>query len=132
MRRFVFIVFAISLLTTISCRSSDLSVSGMVTVDGGPLEAGTIHFRPISDSTTKEVGAAVHAGEFTLPKGHRLAPGKYNVSVEGFKKTGRMVADPQRGQVPESVQLRFRHTPLEIDVTEENSNNLQIALEKLA
>lgn len=132
MKRFVAIIFGVSVLTAVSCRSSDLPVGGTVTVDGAPLEEGTIHFRLVGNSTAKEVGAAVHEGEFTLPMGHKLGPGEYNVSVEGFKKTGRMLTDPQRGKVAETIQIKFRNSPQKVDLSSSNSNRVQIELKTAA
>jgi hypothetical protein len=113
-----------------SCGAPQLAVSGTVTVDGQPLEEGTIHFQP-ADFDAKGTGGMVRQGSFTLSR-HTLVPGKYRVSVDGFRKTGRMVADPQRGEVAETVPMSFQNSPMQIEVTKQNSGNLQIALETSA
>ena len=126
----LYLGLAASLASVVSCSAPELDARGTVTVNGRPLETGSIHFTSAgAASTTKSAGATVTNGDFRFPKSAGLQRGKFMVTVEGFKKTGRMVADPQRGQISENVQLHFRNTPLEVDVTDENSTNLQIALE---
>jgi hypothetical protein len=117
---------ALCLISVASCGTPQLTVSGSVTVDGQPLEEGTIHFQP-ADSEAKGTGSMVQEGIFSLSR-QPLHPGKYRVSVAGFRKTGRMVADPQRGQVAETAPWSFQNSPLQIDVSEENCHELKIEL----
>jgi hypothetical protein len=114
------------LVVTSSCGSTERSVQGTVTVDGQPLETGTIYFRPAEGGGEKGGGGAVNGGQFQLAE--RLSPGSYSVQVDGFKKTGRTVNDPQRGKVEESVQLKFQGMPVPVTLSAENSDNLQIDL----
>jgi hypothetical protein len=114
------------LVATASCNSAEREVRGTVTVNGAPLETGTIFFHPGKSGAGKGAGAAVTSGRFELASD--LAPGSYNVVVEGFKKTGRMIADPQRGKVEESLQLKFQGMPVPVTLSAENSDNLQIDL----
>ena len=114
------------LVATASCNSAEREVRGTVTVNGAPLETGTIHFHPRESGAGKGAGAAVNGGKFELTES--LAPGSYSVVVDGFKKTGRIVNDPQRGKVEESVQLKFRGMPVPVTLSAENSDNLQIDL----
>jgi hypothetical protein len=116
------------LAATASCSSAEREVRGTVTVNGAPLETGTVFFHPSESGAAKArgAGAAVNGGRFELTS--YLAPGSYDVVVEGFKKTGRMIADPQRGKVEESLQLKFQGMPVPVTVSSENSDNLQIDL----
>lgn len=122
-------VCAASLLLLCSCGSREQSVEGTVLVDGSPLEAGTISFMPVERAASKGSGAMVNQGAFEL--GVKLTPGRYTVSVEGFKETGKMIADPQRGQVAEKVQLKFRQESQVMEVTSENSQQIVIELDTL-
>jgi hypothetical protein len=114
------------LVVTASCGSAEREVRGTVTVDGAPLETGTIHFQPNQNGEVEGSGAAVNGGQFKLAE--NLLPGSYKVAVEGFKKTGRVVNDPQRGKVEETTQLAFQQMPMQVEVTAENSENMQIDL----
>src|SRR5688500_13296358 len=64
------------------------SISGTITVDGAPVEIGTIHFRPADAPDSRGAGASIEAGRFQLPTEHGLKPGKYEVSVQASQKTG--------------------------------------------
>ena len=109
-----------------SCSSAERDVRGTVTVNGKPIEQGTISFQPGGNATGKGVGAAINSGRFELPA--KLPTGNYNVTVEGFQKTGRTFADPQRGKVEESAQLRLQRMPVQIEVSAENSDDVQVDL----
>jgi hypothetical protein len=102
------------------------SATGIVTVDGQPVESGTIQFQPADDATAKGAGGAIKAGTFELSPNTKLAPGKYNVNVQAFKKTGRVVRDPQKGQVAETVGVQVIDSPQEIELTADNYRDLAI------
>ena len=125
-------LLALCVLATVSCNSSQLAISGNVTVDGKPLEEGTIHFQSSDGTAMRGVGAAVQGGAFKLPTGRRLSPGRYSVSVSGFRKTGKMVSDPQRGKVAEIIPLSFTNSPQALEVSSENSHHIQIELKTSA
>ncbi|MEZ6072601.1 MAG: hypothetical protein R3C10_20660 [Pirellulales bacterium] len=57
-----------------------LAVSGTVTLDGKPLDTGTIEFSP-QDPTGVGTGAAIEAGAYTIDVQHGLPPGTYDVRV---------------------------------------------------
>lgn len=117
----------LGLVTLASCGAETLSqVQGTVSVDGAPLDVGTIHFRPQDSATKAAAGAAVAAGRFALPAQPPLRPGKYSVAITGSKKSGKTFADPQRGQVDELVQLKMADSPQEIELTSDNARNLQL------
>jgi hypothetical protein len=121
-------LLVLCLIAIASCNNSRLAVSGNVMVDGKPLEEGTIHFQSDGDPDIKEVGAAVHGGEFELPVSRRLPPGRYRVFVSGFRKTGKMVSDPQRGKVAEIVPLNLIDSPQTLEISGENARQIQIKL----
>jgi hypothetical protein len=102
-------------VATVSCSSPNSETRGVVSVDGKRIDTGTIHFRSEDDASVKGIGAVVTNGEFGL--GDALTPGVYRVAVEGFRSTGRVVADPQRGQVPETVQLQIQDLPVRVEIS---------------
>ena len=57
------------------------SVSGAVTVDGRPLEAGTITFVPADGVAGPKATAAVADGFYSLPIGHGPAAGPHRVEI---------------------------------------------------
>ena len=102
------------------------SASGVVTVDGQPVESGTIQFRSADDAAAKGAGGAIEAGKFQLSAKTELAPGKYNVTLQAFKKTNRLFNDPQKGQVAEMIGLQVADSPQEIELTSDNYRDLTI------
>lgn len=111
-----------------SCNSKGQigTVSGTVAVDGRPVDTGTIHFRPAGDGNSKGAGAIIEGGRFTLPANDAITPGTYSVVIQAFFKTGRIVKDPQKGDVPETALVSVADMPKELSLTSENHSNLEI------
>ena len=107
---------AMLLLTTVltapivGCSRGDgrLAVSGSVTLDGQPLERGSVNFRPAPGNQAPSSGGTIDQGEFTLPTAHGLKPGEYLVTIQAFRRTGRMVDDPQMGKIEEMAPIEFQ------------------------
>ena len=100
--------FALLFLALAGCsRDGRMAASGTITLDGKPLASGAITFQPAPGSDGHSAGGQIANGRFELAAQHGLKPGKYLVTVQTFKLTGRMVEDPQRGKVPEMVAVKF-------------------------
>jgi hypothetical protein len=56
-------------------------VSGTVTFDGHPLEAGTIQFQPAGRAEGVAAWAPITAGHFDVPRHQGPVPGKYTVAI---------------------------------------------------
>lgn len=120
-------LLAMMLATCASCGSGSLNgIAGAVTIDGAPVDVGTISFRPVGDSASGVAGGAIQDGRFQVVSRGELAPGKYAVQVQVTKKTGRTIKDPQRGDVDELVPVSVANSPQEIDLTREGASNLQL------
>jgi hypothetical protein len=63
------------------------AVSGKVTLDGKPLERGTISFLPATQSPTPGMVSIV-GGSYSMPKAYGLVPGSYKVSISSSDSTG--------------------------------------------
>jgi hypothetical protein len=50
------------------------------------------------------------------------------VTIIAMRKTGRMIDDPQKGRVPELVQVTFREPPAEVSVVAGETNEFQFDL----
>jgi hypothetical protein len=59
-------------------------ISGRVTLDGSPLEKGTVNFHPVEDAATAS-GGPIEGGSFALDREHGLAPGMYRVTINAPK-----------------------------------------------
>lgn len=98
-------------------------ISGIVNVDGVPVDAGTISLRP-AQGNGPPAGGVIEAGQFTAVSREPLPPGSYTVMVQASKKTGRTFNDPQRGPIEEMQPVPLADAPQQIDLTTENARNL--------
>lgn len=102
------------------------AVSGTVSVDGAPVDVGTISLRPKEGDQAKGIGGAIENGIFQLTAEKGLPPGTYDVFVLASKKTGRVVKDPQRGEIAELKQINLQNSPQEIQLDAENASKLNL------
>jgi hypothetical protein len=88
------VALAAALLVLPGC-ASRAAVEGTVTLDGAPVDGGTITFIPSgSDSKRVMVSADIVNGKYTLPAGKGPVPGTYRVEIIWNKKTGRQIETP--------------------------------------
>lgn len=66
-------------------------VSGTVTVNGEPLEDGSIQFIPSDNSDSPSIGATITGGTYSIPAKKGALAGEYTVQIKGMKKTGRQI-----------------------------------------
>jgi hypothetical protein len=102
------------------------TVSGTVSVDGALVDVGTISLRPKEGDQGKGVGGAIENGVFQLTAEKGLPPGTYDVFVLASKKTGRVVKDPQRGEIAELKQINLQNSPQEIQLDADNASELKL------
>jgi hypothetical protein len=106
-----------------------MALSGTISLDGKPLEAGAISFRPAPDNDGNSSGGQIESGEFRLSADRGLKPGKYLVTVQAFNLTGRTVMDPQMGKVPERVLVQYNEAgKLEATVAPGEPNRFEFQL----
>ncbi len=82
-------------------------VEGSVTLEGQPVDGGTITFAPeeyIENGTTRTVVTAdIKGGKYSLDASHGAEPGKYRVEIYWKKKTGRHVPSEEPPGTKEEV-----------------------------
>ncbi|UUO07732.1 hypothetical protein M4951_05335 [Blastopirellula sp. J2-11] len=78
-----------------------IPVSGMVTVDGQPLDHGTIQFFPQGDTKGPMSGGRIANGRYQLDAITGPPPGQHLVRIAGKRKTGRMVQVPPDEYAPQ-------------------------------
>jgi hypothetical protein len=112
----------------VSCSRSRTidAVKGPVTVDGNPVEAGTISLRA-DGASVPPAGGAINAGQFTVTSRKPLPTGSYTVTVQASKKTGRTMKDPQRGDIEELRPLELADSPQQIQLTTNNASHLALS-----
>jgi hypothetical protein len=77
------IPLALMICTAHGCgvRSDKLSVSGEVTLNGAPLDGGSIRFTSLDGEKVISSGAMVQKGKYEVPQQYGLPPGKYHVVI---------------------------------------------------
>jgi hypothetical protein len=88
-----FIFIALVPVVTGCGSSGRVAVSGVVTVNGQPLEGGDIAFTPVSPDRGPSGGAAITHGTYRIPAEQGLLPSQYNVQIHAFRGTGKKTWD---------------------------------------
>lgn len=91
------------LIVCIGCGSGApprASVSGRVSVDGVPVEDGSISFVPTNGNTGPTAGGSIVNGRYSIAAAKGPAPGWNLVVISGSKKTGKKVPS---GVVPQAI-----------------------------
>lgn len=77
-----------------------VEVKGRVTLDGAPIEKGTIGFLPVGgEGPTAET--PIIAGDYTV----RVAPGKKTVRIFGYEKIGEYRVTPEGPMIDDLKQF---------------------------
>lgn len=111
MRRFWCLigVWGLSVFLT-GCEASP-RVQGTVTLDGKPLDQGSINFEPV-DRNKPSFGATISNGRYQVSASSPVTAGKFQVQICGSIKTGRQVpAGPP--SPPGTMTDEFRYYPAE-------------------
>lgn len=87
-------------LTGCSRKEIRKPIQGTVTLDGQPpVGKAMINFRPLSGNEANSSGALLASGgSFTIPAHKGLVPGRYAVTIQLWKDTGRTTTDPKTGE----------------------------------
>jgi len=110
------------LLSFVGCgpRSDRLAISGKVTLNGAPLDLGSIRFSSIKSEKLYASGAMVKDGEFHIPQSKGLPPGTYRVEINSpDTKAPLVVYRPAPGEPPAAPAAPERIPP------EYNTNSKQ-------
>lgn len=80
--------------------SDRLAVSGDVTLDGAPLDRGSIRFSSMGDGPLVASGALIRDGKFQVAPTKGLSPGKYRVQITSPDLDAKPVMMPARNGQP--------------------------------
>ncbi len=106
-------------------------VAGEVTIDGQPLDRGSIEFHPDGEEGTV-TGGVIREGTFEIPATQGAKPGKYSVRI--FASSGGVEAEPDEppgpeaeGQVAEErIPAKYNtETELSADIGEQGAVDLR-------
>ena len=87
-RGFLLAMFGLCLL---GCNSDNrVAVTGVVNINGKPVDEGSINFSPI-DGQGSSTGGKIENGKYALKGDAAVTPGKKRVSITAVQKTGRQI-----------------------------------------
>lgn len=86
------VLLGISLLSGCGKGKSQSTVSGRVTLNGVPIESGSILFVPIDETPGGTSGTSIAAGSFAVDRG--LVPGTYRVEVRAPRPSSTLIPKP--------------------------------------
>ncbi|MEX0793841.1 MAG: hypothetical protein WD045_11945 [Pirellulaceae bacterium] len=78
-------------------------VSGKVTLDGTPVEEGSITFLPSEGTSGPSAGAPITNGNYAIARQKGPVEGKYRVEIRATRKTGKSV--PAGSPFPEGTMI---------------------------
>jgi hypothetical protein len=113
-RRFCLDLTGLILLLIVSggCGSSDgldrQAISGIVTLDGQPLDDGAIHLEPETNASSTAVGATIRHGAFAITRDQGPIPGAYRVRI--YARSG-VQSPPGKGQTEHTRRPMVERLP---------------------
>jgi hypothetical protein len=129
-----FLLCAIVLPISLGCgHGGRMSVEGTVTLDGRPLEKGSIQFSPLPGTKGPTAGGDIVNGKFNiLPVGGPFA-GKFTVQINAVGLTGRKILDPRSNtmvdEYAQCLPARYNsQSELQAEVTANGPNRFDFAL----
>jgi hypothetical protein len=130
---------SIAMMLLSGCGDGKVVVRGMVTVDGQPIDEGSISLEP-SDGQGPTTGGLIKAGKYELAGSAAVEPGKKIVRIVGLRQTGKMVPAgppaPKGTLIPQMIQCVPSHyndqSRLQVDVTPGKANKHDFQLDSKA
>jgi hypothetical protein len=132
--RYSFVLILIALAASSGCgkNSGRLPVLGTITLNGVPLDGGSIQFTSVGAERMVASGAMVNAGSFHIPQENGLMPGKYHVEISApdvnaapimIRQTPGGPGIPiQPDRVPPEYNVESKQT---VDVTADGDNRFE-------
>ena len=90
-RSVVLLCLAVAFVVGCTGGSKRAAVKGRVTVDGQPVENGSISFVPADGTQGPSAGGVITAGEYDIAKADGPLIGPHRVRIIATRKTGRQV-----------------------------------------
>jgi hypothetical protein len=116
-------------------RTDRMKVSGSVTLNGAPLDSGSIRFVSVGREKLMAAGATVLNGEFKIPKEKGLTPGTYHLEINApdtkappvmvYATPGGPGIPTQPERIPAEYNVDSKKT---IEVTADGPNHFEFAI----
>ena len=128
------VLFWLPTFTMIGCGrsgSARYEVSGTVTIDGKPLNSGSILFSPLGSGPT--AGGKIADGQFLLARDKGPTAGSYRVEILAYQPTGRQIPDPDSPgktteEIGQVIPARYNvQSELRAKITAAGTNHFEFA-----
>lgn len=117
-------------------RSDRLEVTGNVTLDGVPLDSGSIRFTSVGTEKLVASGTTIKNGEFRVPQEKGLLPGTYLVEISSPDTSAPLVSHPTAPgepalpptapeRIPEQYNSKSKQT---VEVTTDGENHFEFPI----
>jgi hypothetical protein len=106
------------------------AVSGLVLVNGKPLERGVIHFLPVQGTTGPGAGGKISNGRYALATRAGPVIGTNRVEIRGFRKTGKsmtVMGSPMDEEI-QAVPVEFNEQSTLVRQVKPGDNTLDFDL----
>jgi hypothetical protein len=129
-----FFVASLALVALAGCgaRSDRLEITGMVKLDGVPLDLGSIRLTSTNTEKLFASGATIENGEFIVPQQKGLPPGTYVVAISAPDTKAPMVrhktapGEPELPPTaPERIPAEYNSGKHTIDVSADSENHFE-------
>ena len=125
---------ALVLCVVVGCGNTKgtFAVSGTVSVEGQPLEQGSISFVSATPGSRSSTGGAIANGKYSIAAEDGLVPGTYRVTISAADMSNATAAGlPANGLAfPSLVDPAFNRANHEIEVTSEGPNSFAFDVPK--
>jgi hypothetical protein len=113
-------------------RSERVPVEGVVTIDGKPMDKGSIQFIPMAGTNGPTSGGNIANGKFAIASVNGPFAGKFTVQINSPGPTGRKVVDLVTKQMIDEYGERLpakynRESQLQVEVTAKGKNRFDFA-----
>ena len=116
-------------------KSDRLEVTGAVTLNGAPLDGGSIRFSSLGSEKKYSSGAMIQNGQYRVPETHGLPPGKYHVEIRRQMRKSppiMMSATPGGPAIPVApnrIPPEYnRDSKQTVEVTEDGENHFEFTI----
>jgi hypothetical protein len=123
----------LAVLALVGCgpRSDRLAITGTVTLDGVPLNSGSIRFSSRDAASPMSAGAMIQDGAYYVPQEKGLRVGTYHVEISAPDAAAPPVLDRASGMkmAPERIPAEYNvNSEQTINVTADGDNAFDFAI----
>jgi hypothetical protein len=131
------LLVAMGLLASLGCRprSDRLPISGNVTLNGTPLDSGSVRFSSTGGEKIFATGAMIQNGGYHIPQEKGLPPGTYHLEINSPDAKAPLVAapaapgEPTIRTAPERIPSEYNvNSKKTIEVTADGKNNFDFEI----